>query len=153
MKTPNRPTIYTLVRGAAVVVLLSCVSCASQKTVRFEPGKVRHIVMDMNSRGINHFNPLWCALWLAAIGSGIGTGGTAHAIGAGGGALIGAGGGYLYESNNARRVIRIVEVESDAGVFYRLHDKDNLFLRIGQRVWIAFDKRGKPHHLAPMPSD
>jgi len=95
---------------------------------------------------------VWWALWLASIGSGIGSGATAHAIGAGGGALAGAGLGYAYEGANAKRVTRIIEVEADSGVMYRLPDKTNPQLRIGQRVWIAFDKRGSPDHIVTVPS-
>lgn len=135
-------------------LLISLSSCVSQKAApaRLEEGRVRRIVVNMNSRGINHFNPIWWGLMLASIGSGIGTGATSHAIGAGSGALAGAGLGYAYEGANARNVTRIIDVEADSGVMYRLPDKANPQLRIGQRVWIAFDKRGRPDHIVTVPS-
>ncbi len=141
-------------KSITFTVLLALASCTTTKTgaARLEPGKVRHIVVDMNNRGINHFTPLWCAAWLAAIGLGIGTGNTAHAIGAGSGALLGAGLGYAQEGYQSRRVSRTVDVMADSGVLYRLRSSDGTVLRLGQRVWIAFDKRGRPDHIVTVPS-
>lgn len=140
-------------KSTALVVLIALSSCttAKQSTRHLEPGKVTQIVVTMNNRGINHFTPLWCAAWLAAIGLGIGTGSTAHAIGAGSGALLGAGLGYVQENHESKRVTRTVEVLADSGVLYQLRSTDRISPRIGQRVWIAFDKRGRPDHIVTVP--
>jgi len=141
--------IQARLKSISVIVLLTTASCATQRATpaRFEPGKVTHIEINMNSRGIDHFTPFWMALWLAALGSGIGTGATAHAIGAGGGAATGAGLGYLRENQKSKRVTRIVDVVSESGVVYRMRDKQNQPLRLDQRVLIAFDKHGRPNHF------
>ncbi len=144
--------IFLQILCLGLITLSSCTTQKAAAPARLEPGKVRKIVVNMNSRGIDHFHPVWWALWLASIGSGIGSGATAHAIGAGGGALTGAGLGYAYEASNAKSVTRIIDVEGDSGVMYRLPDKANPQLRIGQRVWIAFDKRGRPNRLVTVPS-
>lgn len=143
-----------LLKSLFMIALLATSSCATQKSVptRFETGKVTQVVINMNSRGIDHFTPFWMALWLAVVGSGIGSGATAHAIGAGGGALTGSGLGYLQENRKAKSVTRIVDVEGESGAFYRLQDKEKLPLRIGQRVMIAFDKHGRPNHLVTVPT-
>ncbi len=142
------------IKFTTFIVLLALASCttANKGAARLEAGKVTQIVVTMNNRGINHFTPLWCAAWLAAIGFGIGTGSTAHAIGAGSGALLGAGLGYAQENHESKRVTRTVEVMADSGVLYRLRSSDGTVLRIGQRVWIAFDKRGRPDHIVTVPS-
>lgn len=48
---------------------------------------------------------------------------------------------------------RTVEVMTDSGVLYRLPFKDTISPRIGQRVWVAFDKRGRPDHLVTVPGE
>ena len=136
----------------AVLLNLTACTTAKQGARHLEPGRVTQIVVNLNNQRINHFTPLWCATWLAAIGFGIGTGSSAHAIGAGSGALLGTGLGYAQENQNSKRVTRTVDVRVDSGVLYCLPSTDGTVTRIGQRVWIAFDKSGRPDHIVTVPS-
>lgn len=76
MRTP------AFLKSITFATLLALASCTTTTTSirRLEPSRVQQVVVDMNSRGINHFTPFWCSAWLAASGLGIGTGRTAHAV-------------------------------------------------------------------------
>lgn len=135
----------------AVVLALASCSTARQSPRQLESGKVTQVVVTMNNR-MDHATPFWWAAWLASIGLGIGTGNAAHAVGAGSGALLGGGLGYAHSYNESKRVTRMVDVTTDSGVIYRLRSTDSVPPRIGQRVWVAFDKRGRPDHIVTVPS-
>ena len=139
----------TLLQSLLTLLLLA--SCVAPRSSfhRLEPGVVKQITIDMGRS--NGVSPLWGALWLAAIGSGIGSGTTAHVIGAGGGALAGGALGYAHDQRLTKRVNRTVEVAADSGVLYRLPVPGTAPLRIGQHVWVAFDSRGRPQHVVAMP--
>lgn len=130
-----------------LLIALLLASCASRNpnVHLMESGVVERVTMDMRQTGGT--TPFWSALWLAAIGSGIGTGATAHAIGAGGGALLGGGLGYAHDRRVSRNSARTVEVLADSGTRYLMRDSGSPPVRPGQRVWVALDSRGRSERL------
>jgi outer membrane lipoprotein SlyB len=144
-------------RLIALLLALLLASCSSTKNAisRMELGRVVHILVDMAKRDIDHSAPLLTGAQMGIMGSFVGSGTTASVIGAASGILVGTGLGYLSESGSSSVNYTTVIVRADTGVTYRVRTENDVMPppRIGQRIWITFDKKGIASRLLPASAD
>jgi outer membrane lipoprotein SlyB len=143
-----------LTRPITALLLLSLASCASApKISKIEGGTIQSSITTVHQRNIDYWRPGFTATHLGLIGSQVGSGSAAHVVGAAAGVVIGGLIGFASEKNHPRKITRDVLIRLDSGTRLSVQVPTDRALRQGQRVWVAYDMKGLPHHLVDTPGD
>jgi outer membrane lipoprotein SlyB len=142
------------IHSIAALLIISLASCASApKISKIEGGTIQSAITKVHQRDVDYWRPGFTATHLGIIGSQIGSGNAAHVVGASAGVVIGGIIGFASEKHDSRKVTRNVLIQLDSGTRLSVQVPTDRALRKGQRVWVAYDMKGLPHHLVDTPGD
>lgn len=148
--------MHRLIHSTAFFLFLSLglVSCSTPaKMSKLEAGTIQSVTTTLHQRDVDYWRPGFTATHLGLIGSQVGTGSAAHVVGAAAGVVIGGIIGFASEKHDSRTIKRRVLIRLDSGSRLELQVPTKRQLREGQRVWVAYDMKGLPHHLVDTPGD
>lgn len=142
------------IRPIAALLIFGLASCASApKISKIEGGTIQSSITKVHHRDVDYWRPGFTATHLGIIGSQIGSGSAAHVVGAAAGVVIGGIIGFASEKHDSHKVTRDVLIRLDSGTGLSVQVPTDRALRKGQRVWVAYDMKGLPHHLVDTPGD